>query len=382
MDYEFTKFPRYCEFNFDFERNSGVDLKFKFKTDNDKFCNTFKSKKDKKKPKKFLSADQYSSIVPITGTIFPNEKLPLDLYISLQFTKRSITDYVDLINSHVTVFRTIKQLKYYKNNGIQYIYNSILQKQEYLRYIMKYTMALRRFVQIWLYKKYKVRELNTEDPATLSKPEKPIFIYDTKAKGVFMFEASTIKNQFISDLGYSDWLLPYVRHPKNPFTNLPFSIGQKIKIINDLKSYDISSWFIEGYKTSKYDLNKFQEEFTIPIRLKSLNDLIKNNSSEQFIVLLSEFVEDQYYHHKCNCKSYLNIIYWSINKHPNDAYIKMWTNTFYKFYRMEIIYGKDHLENNDELYESYYTETKNLLNDSKEIKRLNHLRLQSISIII
>lgn len=357
----------------------GFNSKFGFKSDC-KFANTFISdKKDKKKAKKFLSPEQYTTETLLLGTVFHMEKLPLEIYISLQFTKRSITNYVDLINSHVITFNIIQQLKYHKK-GVNHIYYDIIRKQESLCYIIKITSALRRFVQIWLYKKYGNHELNTEDPATLSKPEKPIYVYDTIAKGTYIFEASTLKNQFISDISYTDWLVPSIRHPKNPFTNLPFTLGQKIKIINDLKVYTIYTWQIEAYKKHKFNLSKFQEEFYVSIRIKGLDDLVKNTSSDQFSILLAEFVEDQFNYHGCFRKTYLNTIYWAINKLPNDTYIKQWIDIFYKFYRVEIIYGKDYLDTNEELGDKYYAETKILLDNVKEIMRLCNIRLQSITI--
>jgi hypothetical protein len=342
-----------------------------------KFINTFRTKeKDTIKPKKFLSADKYPSETFVLGTIIPIEKLPLHVYISLQFTKRTVTDYVNHVNAHVLTFQKINELYYRKkkNKNMSYYY-SIIQKQEWIVFIMKTMTALRRFAQIWLYKKYKSNQLNTEDPATLSIPSKPIHVYDSKAKGTYIFEASTIKKQFISDISYCDWLIPSVRHPKNPFTNLPFSFGQKIKIINDLKTYNIINWYIEAYKNHSFNIDKFQEELYIPIRLKGLDDLINNTSSEQFISLICEFIEDQYDYHNIYNKSILNLIYWGINKLPDDLYIKKWINIFYKFYRQEIINSKE-----NDYIDLYRLETKILFGETTEILRINKLRLNSIPI--
>jgi hypothetical protein len=335
------------------------------------------TKCNKIKPKKILPESAYPNEKFTLGTIIPMNKLPLHVYIGLQFTKRDITSYVNLINAHVGQFQYLVLKNYYKSNTLN-IYNNILEKQKNIQFIVKTVVSLRRFVQLWLYKKYRARQLNTEDPATMCIPTKPIHIFDARAKGVYSFEMSTIKKQFTTDLSYSDWLFPHVRQPKNPFTNLPFTESQLIYIINVLKNNSMTNSYIEAYRETKFNEKKYQEEYYIPLRLRALDDIIVNTSSDQFTELLFEFIEDQYDYHECPIKSYLNIINWAIHRKPSDLYIKKWIDIFYNFMRIEIINGKDYLDDNYELADKYYTTTKTLLYDTKELARLGHMRLQSI----
>jgi hypothetical protein len=336
-----------------------------------------KQKSTKCKPKKFLPEECYPSENNIVGTIIPIHKLPLRIWVGLQFTKRSITEYVKLINYHYEHFKNTRKCKYSKLITKD-LYSSILEKEEAFKFIIRTVTSLRRFVQQWLYKKYRSRNLNTEDPATLCVPAKPICIYDSKAKGVYNFEMLTIKQQFTTDLSYSDWMFPYARQPKNPFTNLPFTEGQIIYIVNYLKLQSMSNMFIEAYKQYKFNIKKFQEDMYTPLRLRALEDLIKNPSSEQFLELVYEFVEDHYNFHECICKSHLNIIHWAIKKRPSDVYIKKWIDMFYRFMRIEILHGKDYFDNNQSIGNKYYSETHKLLNENKELSRLGYLRLQSV----
>jgi hypothetical protein len=46
--------------------------------------------------------------------------------------------------------------------------------------------------------------------------------------------------------------------------------------------------------------------------------------------------------------------------------------------RIEILHGKDYLDNNPAIGNKYYSETEKLLNEHKELSRLGYLRLQSI----
>lgn len=342
-----------------------------------KFAVKFVPKIVKPKPKKFLSPEKYSSEKINVGTIVPYDKLPLNIYISTLFTKRNITAYINLLSAHSVQYKNLKK-SLFRNLNTNEVYLSILQKQHYFKLIIKTIVSLRRFVQHWLYKKYKSREINTEDPATLCIPLKPISIFDSKAKGIYKFEMQTIKQQLTNDLSYSDWLFPKFIRPKNPFTNLPFTEAQLISITNFLKLHGMTNWYIEAFREYKYNLKKFHEELFTPLRLRALNDLIKNTSSDQFIELLYEFILDQYDYHEYNCKSNLNIIRWAIAKKASDPYIKKWVDIFYKFMRAEILYGKEFVNDHDEIGDIYYAETKKLFDDYKEISRLGYLRLESI----
>ena len=333
--------------------------------------------KAKPKPKKFLPAECYPSEKINIGTIIPHDKLPLNVYISTFFTKRSIKEYITLLSAHSVQYKNLKK-NLFKNLNTNEVYLSILQKQHYFKLIIKTIVSLRRFVQHWIYKKYKSKEINTEDPATLCVPVKPIYIFDAKAKGIYKFEMQTIKQQLTNDLSYSDWLIPKFVKPKNPFTNLPFTEAQLIYIINYLKSNGMTNWYIEAFREHKYNLKNFHEEMFTPLRLRALNDLVKNTSSDQFVELLYEFVLDQYDYHEYSCKSNLNIIRWAIAKKASDPYIKKWIDIYYKFMRAEILYGKEFVNDHDEIGDVYYAETKKLFDNFREISRLGYLRLESI----
>ena len=91
--------------------------------------------------------------------------------------------------------------------------------------------AFLKLVQVWIYKKYKTRILNLNDPITIVIPQTPVYIFDVKIRGMYVFEASTLINHIDSELLYSEWLFPKSKHPRNPLTNIEFTDSQKLSIL-------------------------------------------------------------------------------------------------------------------------------------------------------
>jgi hypothetical protein len=105
-------------------------------------------------------------------------------------------------------------------------------KNQYLRWKCK---ALVRHFRI-----HKMRQrvhgdtdLHTLDPIP---SEHMIRVYDHTTKSVYQFHSDTIRKMITKGLQYQYCGIPMPTYPKNPYTNLPWTIAQLHTIVNQLQS--------------------------------------------------------------------------------------------------------------------------------------------------
>jgi hypothetical protein len=229
--------------------------------------------------------------------------------------------------------------------------------------------TFRNFTRIWLYKRYRNRLLNTEDPATMEVPRTPIHVYSTSQKGSYVFEASTLIKSIEKDLCFAQYLFPEPTHPKNPLTNLVWKPEQRLHIIQQLRSQNIGSWILEGYVKCNYKLRMFRDIFMVPLKVRALMDLTINASSEDTIEFVCEFIEDmnEYYD---NEDTNLGIIKWAVRNMPSHPYIREWRKLWAKIYQYNIMYNEDYLDSRPVLQNKLYKPGEKLLFDFKSISEL------------
>jgi hypothetical protein len=238
---------------------------------------------------------------------------------------------------------------------------------------------MRKLVALWLRKRYESRMLNTEDPATLAEPEKPILIFDSKARGSYVFEASTIKRQFEENLGYCKWLVSEPQAPKNPMTNLKFHTGQVAEIFRQLAIYGRSSWLLEGFKEHHYNLADFLETFRQPLRMRNVDHCHKNPTCEDTQEFVEEFMEDEFEYHDIPYRSNLTILKWAL-KHKTDLkYIKTWIDVWAEYYKLIIVHGEQTLRDNPRLLNFVHDMTADLFRNKTMILKLGRMRLEVVT---
>lgn len=211
--------------------------------------------------------------------------------------------------------------------------------------------SFRKILYKWLAKKYHTRLLNTEDPSTLCEPEVPVKIYDSKSRGLYTFEAASMKRQVDAQLGNSKWMFPEPSLPRNPLTNMEFNLGQMIVLYQKLKATGNTTWMLESLVAQKYDINTFLTVNKTPLKLHGLEDLVKHPESEDLCEFMEEFIEDEYDHHRLRQKGILVTLYWALANRYTHPYIKSWHLLFRDYYKNLILYGG-----------TYYTDHINELN--------------------
>lgn len=333
-------------------------------------------RKSKRKPS--LVAGSRLDINIFQGTLIPLDKLPTNILFTLVFESRKLSKRKEYFEQMLEQIRLLKKLKRYKVD-VDHIVHDLKLKVLWFRKDQRLQLLFRRFIQLWLYKKYRGRLLNTEDPVTLSEPEKAIVLFDVRSRGTYHYEAKPLLKYMESELSYTNWLFPEPKHPKNSLNNLQFTEGQRIKIHQVLKSYGYASWILEAYMNCQWNLVNFRDVYFTALKLEGLKSLIRNPTSEELQTLLYEFIEDQYNYHDITFGSYLPILNWAIKNHPEDPYIKEWLNVYNKFTIFEITYGKQFTNTNPRLSDPLYDETERLLTNTAAISRLGKKRLESIS---
>ena len=255
---------------------------------------------------------------------------------------------------------------------------SLYEKEYWCMLESKCRTAFRILVSKWLFKRYSANNLNTEDPATLSDPVYAIRVFDSTARGTYVFEAASLRKSMERDLTYCDWLFPEPFHPKNPLTNLPFHMGHRIYILQQLRSYNQGSWILESYHKTKWNLIAFRDIFLVPLKTRALQDICRNPTSEETIEHMEEFIEDQYEYHQIYRPEILTVLNWAVKNMPTDEYMLEWLQAFKQIYSVQIIYGQHFLEDNIAIQTTLYKVTRQLFRQIKTINRLAKLRNTAI----
>ena len=345
----------------------------------------------KKKPK--YPADyvrvkkRYAPIVPILKPkssftidnphmLYTASRCPIMYRIWLQFMGQSITDrYIYFDN-----------LRLEKADKLNTSFLKHPEMQPYTRRLLFWAKKeqnvrtqMRKLVALWLVKHYESRMLNTEDPATLAEPDKPVLIFDSKSRGSYVFEASTIKRQMEENLGYCKWLVSEPQLPKNPLTNLPFHTGQVAEIFRQLAIYGMSSWILEGYKEHHYNLSEFLEFFRQPLMMRTVEHCRKNPTCEDTQEFVEEFIEDEFEHHDIPYNSTLTILKWALKNKSDLKYIQSWINTWSEYYKATIVHGEETVRNHTRHVDFVHDMSYDLFQNKTMIQKLGRMRLEAIA---
>ena len=267
-------------------------------------------------------------------------QLPPSLHFEFSACQVGLTnrqEKLKQLREEFTLYANIQD-KYY-GIPVEILKEELELKENWFRIEAQCSTAFRRLVALWLYKKYSKRHLNTEDPATLCDPTKPIYVFDGNLRGTYVFEVLTLKKHIEGALSYAEWLVPYPKPPTNPLTNIPFTKAQLLKILDDMRSYRIGSWLFEAYRKLEFILPEFRDVFMVPVKLRALEDMMRNPTHENTIELISEFVEEEYDSGEIPFTTHLAIIKWAIEKKPEHPYVQEWMNLYHSYTSSIILYG-------------------------------------------
>ena len=153
--------------------------------------------------------------------------------------------------------------------------------------------AFKRLIQRWRVKK--LRTANTADVSTMEPPKQPITIIDWPNRSRYVFEASTLFRDLKERLYANSYLFPTPLQPRNPFTNLPLSLGQLHFAIQDLGQRGFQDAALLLLRACDYERARFAHVGDRMLRAAAVRRMARGDpGAEEFQTLLLEFIEDQY----------------------------------------------------------------------------------------
>ena len=96
------------------------------------------------------------------------------------------------------------------------------------------------------------------DPVTLEPIQRPVFIFDHRAKRTFIFEATTLHRSIRSALTFQLYTISDPKVPKNLFTNTPYSCGQLMSIFTQLQAYGLMSLELMAWRKMAFVIGRYR----------------------------------------------------------------------------------------------------------------------------
>jgi hypothetical protein len=237
--------------------------------------------------------DCYSRGVPVdygplpSGTIrFLTSDASFDC--TVRAYDRTLTEWLELID-------TMK-------NGI---FDSV--RKEGLRFeaCFQANQRLRWFARKWIiHARRKImdrRVIGEEDLVTLLPIPSDflVSVYDTKTRNKYKFHTNTMVRTFMSALLYSSYGIAGPQIPKNPYTNVPWTLGQIVSIVgqimrNQALHHRLPHTVIMGYRRSGYNIGSFMKSNTLLLSITAAQSFFKTVEDPVTIEVYGEMLDDLY----------------------------------------------------------------------------------------
>ena len=171
----------------------------------------------------------------------------------------------------------------------------------------------------------------------------------------------------------NDGHIPNPSYPRNPLTNEQFTLTQIISLLQQCKAKGHSSWVIEAFIASRYDITSFEIIHSKPLRLNALRATMANISSWDSIDTLYDFIKSEHIHHN---KIFMVHVYkWAVHHSPHEKRIEAWRKLCVKWYETDILMDDDRAK--DLFFETISKKTLTLCHPPHELEVLRKLRLKS-----
>jgi len=142
-------------------------------------------------------------------------------------------------------------------------------KQVYTRMICV-RRVLTKYARQYILKKCLKNTKNSNDVATLEPPKQCVRVIDYKGRFSYIYEASSLRRSIDERLTYSEFMIPSSKSPTNPFSNLPFTLGQMISAFQQCRVYGQYSWSMAGFVKYRYNVRQFHLHFFQPLKIYAI----------------------------------------------------------------------------------------------------------------
>ena len=250
-----------------------------------------------------------------------------------------------------------------------------LEKAQIVMSLLHSNQTLRWKWKIFLTKARILRfeKLNETDPITLEPIRQPIVFHSFSQQKTYTFEAESFAKNLHKKLIHNDGQLSLPQQPKNPYTNEDFTLAQLISLLSQARNYGHSSWAIEAFISTRYDLTSFSIIHTKPLRLHALRTTMANMKSWDAIDTLYDFIKSEHLYHK---KVFpIQIYRWAVNHAVQEKRIESWRKLCIKYYETDIL--MDDNQTKEEMFDSISKKTLTLCSMPHELQVLRKLALKS-----
>ena len=143
-------------------------------------------------------------------------------------------------------------------------------------------------------------DLYTMDPIP---PESLVSVYDPKHKTKYLFHTNTISRILLFGITYSAYGIASPKMPTNPYTNIPWTIGQIIVIVGQIvhnlnRNHCTVPHYIYLFRKAMYNIPLFLYENKMLLNVDAAYAFFKKEDDAYRDVIYSEIVEDLYVEHR------------------------------------------------------------------------------------
>lgn len=232
----------------------------------------------------------------------------------------------------------------------------IIKKQaaELMEMNQKIRWILRRFLHNWRLKHLRLH--NTEDPITMSQPEKPVFIYSLPQRRTYQFDAASLARTFHLRLLHHDGPFPKPLKPMNPFTNELMSLSQCVSLFLQLRRQGISYWTLDAFRSSNFCVSRFGKAHDKALRLHALKAILWDYKDYDGIDTVYDFIEAQHDYHGQDISKQLYT--WYLQRFPDECIMMQWRRLCQKWHENEILEGEGPVK--EIIFDQIYNATEKL----------------------
>jgi hypothetical protein len=192
---------------------------------------------------------------------------------------------------------------------------------------------IKTLVRHW--KRSRFSRANEEDLITVERPVKEVIVYDWPARKSYHFEASTIMRCLTRRILSHDLLFIQPLEPVNPYTNLPFTLGNMHSIIDQLRTYGMTHWALEALRAAQYHWPTFKLMAEKPLQMDALKKTFLEGTDDA-CDLLYDFIESE---HGIHGRGFNEDVYlWAIKNAEKSPHIMKWRQLCYTYYYSAILY--------------------------------------------
>jgi hypothetical protein len=128
-------------------------------------------------------------------------------------------------------------------------------------------------------------------------PEARVCVYDYPSKSVYMFHTHTAARVILSALHQSIYGIPVPQMPKNPYTNIPFSVAQIMAIteqvwINCARSHSVPPRRLFHFRECAYDVQIFKRIHHHVLNVESARLLLLSFHDPASVIFYMEVLDD------------------------------------------------------------------------------------------